>query len=111
MSSFNWAWINTRKKIIQAGKWPQSLNPLLRANREILNLVKKNITLEKAKAAVDLCNEAGIEPMTSYILGLPGNGVFRPELAWALPLATTWVVIFAGTTWRWGLRHYQGAGG
>ncbi len=42
-------------------------------NQEILNLVKKNITLEKAKAAVDLCNAAGIEPMTSYILGLPGE--------------------------------------
>ncbi|HSV95819.1 MAG TPA: radical SAM protein [Spirochaetota bacterium] len=42
-------------------------------NQEILDLVKKNITLEKAKAAVDLCNAAGIEPMTSYILGLPGE--------------------------------------
>ena len=42
-------------------------------NQEILDLVKKNITLEKARAAVDLCNETGIEPMTSYILGLPGE--------------------------------------
>ncbi|TWS21621.1 ABC transporter permease [Tsukamurella asaccharolytica] len=46
-----------------------------------------------------------------YILGLPGEGAFRPELAWALPLATAWVVLVAGATWRWGLRHYRGAGG
>jgi ABC-2 type transport system permease protein len=46
-----------------------------------------------------------------YILGLPGEGIFRPELAWALPLATAWVVVLAGATWRFGLRHYRGAGG
>ncbi|MGV7591748.1 ABC-2 family transporter protein, partial [Mycobacterium kansasii] len=45
------------------------------------------------------------------ILDLPGDGPFRPELAWALPLATAWVVLLAGATWRWGLRHYRGAGG
>jgi len=42
-------------------------------NQEILNTVKKRITIEKCKQAVDLCNEAGIIPMTSYILGLPGE--------------------------------------
>jgi anaerobic magnesium-protoporphyrin IX monomethyl ester cyclase len=42
-------------------------------NQEILDRVKKNITLAKCQAAVDLCNEVGIEPMTSYILGLPGE--------------------------------------
>ncbi len=42
-------------------------------NQEILDLVKKKITLEKARRAVELCRAAGIDPMTSYILGLPGE--------------------------------------
>lgn len=42
-------------------------------NQEILDRVKKNITLEKCRNAVALCNDVGIEPMTSYILGLPGE--------------------------------------
>ena len=42
-------------------------------NQEILDRVKKKITLEKCQRAVDLCNEVGIDPMTSYILGLPGE--------------------------------------
>ncbi|WP_231707029.1 ABC transporter permease [Tsukamurella sputi] len=46
-----------------------------------------------------------------YILNQPGQGLFQPGLAWALPLATAWVMILAGVTWRFGLRHYRGAGG
>ncbi len=42
-------------------------------NQEILDRVKKKITLDKCREAVRLCNEAGIVPMTSYILGLPGE--------------------------------------
>jgi radical SAM superfamily enzyme YgiQ (UPF0313 family) len=42
-------------------------------NQEILNTVKKKITLEKCRQAVALCNEAGIAVMASYILGLPGE--------------------------------------
>ncbi len=42
-------------------------------NQEILDTIKKKITLEKCQKAVDLCNETGIGPMTSYILGLPGE--------------------------------------
>lgn len=42
-------------------------------NQEILDRVKKKTTLAKCQAAVDLCKEVGIEPMTSYILGLPGE--------------------------------------
>ncbi len=42
-------------------------------NQEILNLVKKKITLDKCREAVALCKETGMEPMTSYILGLPGE--------------------------------------
>lgn len=42
-------------------------------NQEILDTVKKRITIEKCIRAVDLCRKAGIIPMTSYILGLPGE--------------------------------------
>jgi len=42
-------------------------------NQEILDKVKKKITLEKCKQAVDMCRQVGISPMTSYILGLPGE--------------------------------------
>lgn len=42
-------------------------------NQEILDTVKKRITIDKCKMAVDLCRQAGIIPMTSYILGLPGE--------------------------------------
>jgi len=42
-------------------------------NQEILDKVKKKITLEKCKQAVAMCRQVGISPMTSYILGLPGE--------------------------------------
>ncbi len=42
-------------------------------NQEILDRVKKKTTLEKCKQAVDMCRQVGISPMTSYILGLPGE--------------------------------------
>jgi len=42
-------------------------------NQEILDTVKKKITLEKCRQAIDLCNETGIAAMASYILGLPGE--------------------------------------
>lgn len=42
-------------------------------NQEILDRVKKKITLDKCRAAADLCRNAGIQPLASYILGLPGE--------------------------------------
>jgi len=42
-------------------------------NQEILDRVKKRITLEKCQKAMALCNEVGLPGMTSYILGLPGE--------------------------------------
>ena len=41
--------------------------------QEILDRIKKKTTIEKCIRAVALCREAGIEPMTSFILGLPGE--------------------------------------
>lgn len=41
--------------------------------QEILNTIKKKITLQKCREAVAMCREAGLDPMASYILGLPGE--------------------------------------
>lgn len=42
-------------------------------NQEILDRVKKKITLEKIENAIEMCKRAGIMPMASYIMGLPGE--------------------------------------
>jgi anaerobic magnesium-protoporphyrin IX monomethyl ester cyclase len=42
-------------------------------NQEILDRVKKKITLKKVKQAVALTKEAGMSAVTSFILGLPGE--------------------------------------
>ncbi|MEV6771911.1 ABC-2 family transporter protein [Nocardia sp. NPDC051030] len=53
---------------------------------------------------------------TSYLpavalLGLPGPDLLPNWLAWASPLAASWVWIAALYLWRQGTRHYQGGGG
>jgi anaerobic magnesium-protoporphyrin IX monomethyl ester cyclase len=47
-------------------------------NQEILDTVKKKTTLDKIEKAVAMCKDAGIVPMASYIMGLPGE---TPETA------------------------------
>ena len=42
-------------------------------NQEILDRANKRITLDKCKSAVKLCKESGIEVLSSFILGLPGE--------------------------------------
>nr|MCU0603272.1 radical SAM protein [Desulfobacterales bacterium] len=42
-------------------------------NAGILKTIKKRITLEQVVAAVDMCSRAGVTPMASFILGLPGE--------------------------------------
>jgi anaerobic magnesium-protoporphyrin IX monomethyl ester cyclase len=42
-------------------------------NQEILDRVKKKITLKKVKQAVALTKETGMRAVTSFILGLPGE--------------------------------------
>ena len=39
----------------------------------ILKSIKKGITLKQVTAAVEMCNQAGIAPYASFILGLPGE--------------------------------------
>ncbi len=61
-------------------------------NQEILDTIKKNITLEKCRAAVALCKEVGIDPMTSYIMGLPGETpeTVRKSLEFAKALSSNY---------------------
>jgi radical SAM superfamily enzyme YgiQ (UPF0313 family) len=42
-------------------------------NSEMLKRIKKGITLEQVVDAVKMCNEAGVSPHASFILGLPGE--------------------------------------
>ncbi len=43
------------------------------ANAEILKNIKKGITIPQVLEAVDMCNETGVTPSASFILGLPGE--------------------------------------
>ena len=45
------------------------------------------------------------------ILDLPGDPLGPPWLAWFSPLAALLAWTIAGLCWRYGTRHYQGAGG
>ncbi len=46
-----------------------------------------------------------------WLLDLPGPEWLPAGLAWAAPLAAGWAWLVAMACWRWGMRHYQGAGG
>jgi len=43
------------------------------ANAEILKTIRKGITISQVTDAVNICNDAGIQPSASFILGLPGE--------------------------------------
>jgi ABC-2 type transport system permease protein len=47
----------------------------------------------------------------STLLGVPGPLGLPTWLGWCAPVAALWAVTVAGLCWRWGLRHYRGAGG
>ncbi|MDY6935937.1 MAG: radical SAM protein [Spirochaetota bacterium] len=42
-------------------------------DQNILNTIKKKTTIDQIQNAIDLCEKVGIGPMSSYILGLPGE--------------------------------------
>ncbi len=46
-----------------------------------------------------------------WLLDLTGPDWLPAGLAWATPLAAGWAWLVALGCWRWGMRHYQGAGG
>jgi anaerobic magnesium-protoporphyrin IX monomethyl ester cyclase len=60
------------KKMKQAGCFGL-LYGVESGNQEILDRAKKKITLEKVRQAVALAKEMGMNPVTSFILGLPGE--------------------------------------
>ncbi|MBI4845304.1 MAG: radical SAM protein [Candidatus Omnitrophica bacterium] len=43
------------------------------ANQDILNNIKKNVTLEKMEQAVKYCKQAGLEVCGYFVIGLPGE--------------------------------------
>ena len=48
---------------------------------------------------------------TVTLLDLPGSTWLPGWLGWLAPLAAGWAWVLALSCWRWGTRHYQGAGG
>jgi anaerobic magnesium-protoporphyrin IX monomethyl ester cyclase len=61
-------------------------------NQQILDTVKKKITLERIREGVRLGKEAGIKIMASFIIGLPGETeeTLNETMKFALELDTTW---------------------
>ncbi len=53
---------------------------------------------------------AGYLPVVT-LLDLPGIEGVPTWAGWCAPLAALWSVALAAACWRWGVRHYQGAGG
>ncbi|NLV68790.1 MAG: radical SAM protein [Spirochaetes bacterium] len=75
-------------------------------NQEILDRIKKRTTLDTCRSAAALCRKSGIEPMASYILGLPGETeeTVRKTFAFAeemgIPYAFHILAPFPGTEVR-----------
>jgi anaerobic magnesium-protoporphyrin IX monomethyl ester cyclase len=60
-------------------------------NQEILDTIKKKITLEKVRDAVRMAKEAGIDILASFIVGLPGESVetLKQSMQFAQGLGTS----------------------
>ena len=61
-------------------------------NQEILDTVKKKLTLDKIREGVRLGKEAGIQVMASFIIGLPGESpdTLKENIRFGLELHTPW---------------------
>ena len=61
-------------------------------NQQILNTVKKKITLDKIREGVRLAKEADIQVMASFIIGLPGETpeTLKETIQFAIELDTSW---------------------
>ncbi len=60
------------KKMRQAGCQAVSFG-IETGDPQIMKTIRKGITLDQVEAAVAMCNEAGLMPHGSFILGLPGE--------------------------------------
>jgi len=82
-------------------------------NPEMLNRVKKGITLDQARNAIRYCKEAGISPHASFMVGLPGENQqtlkdsrkFGEELD--IPHGYHLLAPFPGTTIRENIDQYD----
>ena len=61
-------------------------------NQEILDTVKKKVTLDKIREGVRMAREAGVAVMASFIIGLPGETreTLQQNIRFGLELETTW---------------------
>jgi radical SAM superfamily enzyme YgiQ (UPF0313 family) len=96
-AKFNW-WTEARVDVLdeeiltamkRAGCSIISLG-LESGNQRLLDLIKKNITLEQTRKTVELIHEAGIKSRASFILGLPSETRAESrqtiKFAYSLPL-------------------------
>jgi len=65
-------------------------------NQEVLNKIKKGITLEQSRRAVAACHKAGIKTQTTFILGFPFENIKTMEdtLKFAIELSPTVAIFF-----------------
>jgi radical SAM superfamily enzyme YgiQ (UPF0313 family) len=82
-------------------------------NPEMIERIRKRITLDQARHAVALCNEVGIIPHTSFIVGLPGETpeTLRETEEFASKLGSLYgyhlLAPFPGTTVREEVERYD----
>jgi anaerobic magnesium-protoporphyrin IX monomethyl ester cyclase len=82
-------------------------------NPEMLQRIKKGITLEKVRKAVDLCKEVGLLAHTSFIVGLPGESpeTLQDTKRFARSLGSLYgyhfLAPFPGTTVRERIEEYD----
>ena len=81
-------------------------------DQEILNTIKKKTTLKVIGEAIELCGNAGIDAMASYILGLPGETpeTVKRTMSFAKQLCSSYgyhiLAPFPGTEVRERSSHY-----
>ncbi|MHB8829904.1 MAG: B12-binding domain-containing radical SAM protein [Syntrophales bacterium] len=82
-------------------------------NPEMMERIRKKITLDQVRHAVSLCREAGIIPHTSFIAGLPGETpeTLRETEEFASRLGSLYgyhlLAPFPGTTVREEVKNYD----
>ncbi len=64
--------VKVLKRMREAGCYAVSFG-VESGNTEMLKRIKKGISLEQVINAVNMCNQAGISPHASFMLGLPGE--------------------------------------
>ena len=82
-------------------------------NQDILNCVKKGITLEQAKKATEICKQSGIRTHASFMVGLPGESMHTLEETYqfaqslGIEYGYHFLSPFPGTTVRESIQDYD----